>query len=101
MEENDGYYFMFPQKESAKNLENYFCSALTDDNWTDGVSNYGQEILFEYTDELLSKIQQSRMILAGDTEINIVSVNYDASWIRIGVDENAKMCAFPAVFLFR
>ena len=41
------------------------------------------------------------MILAGDTEINIVSVNYDASWIRIGVDENAKMCAFPAVFLFR
>ncbi len=101
LHENDGYYFMFPQKESAKNLENYFCSALTDDNWTDGVSNYGQEILFEYTDELLSKIQQSRMILAGDTEINIVSVNYDASWIRIGVDENAKMCAFPAVFLFR
>ena len=78
-----------------------FLSPTTDENWTNGILNSTKKtLLLAYDSELLEKIQESDCVQAQNEQFAIVNREYDSKWIRVTVDRDASLCAYPARISF-
>lgn len=62
-------------------------SGLTDSNWTNGISNDGSTILFNFSSRLLKVLTQNDTIKCGGESREIVGINYNEYWIYVRTKE--------------
>lgn len=98
-----------PERSTILNLIEVRCDAIyvagnaiqlasiTDENWSAGVSTSGTKLLFNYSDSLLENLNNAEYIQANGETFKIVNIENDDPWIRVDVDKNASVCAFPVI----
>lgn len=74
----------------------YYASEMTDENWTNGVSNTSNTVLFNRDDKLLIKLLTSDLLVVSETHLNITDIDYDEQWIRVKTDADCSECMCPA-----
>lgn len=74
-------------------------SSLSDENWTNGVSNDKRTLLFPFSTSVLKQVLYGTTIQCGDNSFNIQNVDFDDAWIRVTVDHEADVCAYPSEIL--
>ena len=74
----------------------WYAADLTDQNWTKGVSNSKNIILFERNDSLLVQLLTGKMIKTDEDEYDIVNVDFDDLWIRVEISGNKDSFSYPA-----
>ncbi len=72
-------------------------ASITDENWSAGVSTSGTKLLFNYSDSLLENLNKAEYIQANGETFKMVNIENDDPWIRVDVDKNASVCAFPVI----
>ncbi len=94
--ETDGYGFLFPGDEVARDG---LCisSGWTDDDWTDGVFNGGGMILFYYTDSLFERMQRAAYLECQGVKMPVLDVGRMDQWVIVTVEGDAGLCAYPNV----
>lgn len=80
--------------------DTYMLANLTDENWTNGYSNYQNILLFERIDELLLSLQVRQQFICNGKEYHIESVDYDDKWIRVTVDGEISECMYSQSVTF-
>ena len=81
--------------EKAYSLADY-----TDQNWTNGYSNFDNTVLSKNTNQLLEDILMSKIVKCDNEQFDIIKVQYDKQWIRVTLDREAKNCMYPAKIVF-
>lgn len=85
------------QVRESKVRETSYCTAdLTDQNWTGGISNKENMLLFAYEDKLLIQLLCGDRILCGEDVFFIDRVDFDEQWIHVYVNKDARICMYPA-----
>lgn len=74
-------------------------SSLSDENWTNGISNDKRTLLFPFSTSVLKQVLYGTTIQCGDNSFNIQNVDFDDAWIRVTVDHEADVCAYPSEIL--
>lgn len=69
---------------------------FTDENWNSGILRYGDTILFNYDESLYNVLNNARLLRCNDNLYEIISVDYDETWIRVTVNKKADLCQYPA-----
>lgn len=80
--------------------DTYMLANLTDENWTNGYSNYQNILLFERIDELLLSLQVRQQFICNGKEYHIENVDYDDKWIRVTVDGEISECMYSQSVTF-
>ncbi|MCI9123310.1 MAG: hypothetical protein HFH35_04400 [Eubacterium sp.] len=70
---------------------------LSDRNWEDGVSVTGNMLLLRFSEGLFQRLAGAQYIETGGQTFTIKEIECDAQWIRVTVDRDAELCAFPAI----
>lgn len=95
---------VFLEGDPLDNLQLMSVSAadLTDDNWTNGISNSEnqQAVLFEFSNPLKRLIDSSQYINCNGEKRRIIDVSYSNKWIHIIVDKDASLFAYPNQIIF-
>lgn len=99
--ETKGHALIIAETESTvmkRGANEYMASSLTDKNWTNGISNGKNIILFRYSDDLLDLLKNNaRYVNNYDKMSPIIKYDYDRSWIRVTIADDAHDYSFPTV----
>lgn len=81
-----------------KSSKLFTTSDLSDMNWTNGILNIsnGKELLFKFDDELFGLLNEKKSFNCGNNIFHVLSVKKQNGWMRVVVEENAFICAYPA-----
>lgn len=74
----------------------YPTSSMTDNNWENGISRTSNVVLFSRNDRMLEKLSTAMKMTTENAEANILSYESDDLWIRVTVDGDPKVFAYPA-----
>ena len=75
---------------------NVFAAKLTDDNYTDGISNVNRgEILFQNNKYNNIMLEKAKAIKCNNVLYEIRSIDIDDEWIYVSVDGDASACGYP------
>ncbi|MCD7746058.1 MAG: DUF6311 domain-containing protein [Lachnospiraceae bacterium] len=101
-----GYYFLIPVNGTSDALTlnsdvTWTLAELTDDNWTNGYSNYQNIVLFDRNDNLLTQLYKSTCLVCGDNEYEIIEIDFDEIWIRVTLNSDASDCMYPETILVK
>ena len=69
---------------------------MTDDNWTNGVSNNSNVILFSRNDNLLIQLLTHDFLVCNNIRMNINDVEFDDLWIRVETNISPDTCQYPS-----
>lgn len=79
----------------------YRASELTDNNWTSGISNTSNIVLFNRENNLLIKLLTSTNLVVDSTYFDILEIDFDDLWIRVKTDKNCSICKYPALIAIK
>ena len=104
---NHFFYKYFCKNSSLKeNKQAYYVFPQTDVNWNSGVDTVTNTVLlFSFDESILQIINASNSLecVTFDNKketFKIDSIYHDENWIRVSVDHNAKLCAYPSSIYF-
>ena len=85
--------------EVIKKVKEYGIQAadLTDENWTNGYSKKLNTLLFYRNDELLISLLSHTSIVTDAGIHEIVQIDFDDSWIKVELNDDASDCMYPSV----
>jgi len=96
-----------PKKSAILDLKQVNCNSiyvttniiqvanLTDENWNGGIHVLGKTLLFNYANQLASKLKNAEQLIVNNENFVIESVEFDEQWIRVTVDKDAFVCMYP------
>jgi len=74
----------------------FFTSSMTDSNWENGIFRNEDIVLFPRNDQMLEKLSNATKMSSNGYTANILNFDSDDLWIRVEVDGDPKMLAYPA-----
>lgn len=80
--------------------DTYLLADFTDENWTNGYSNYSNMFLLERTDDLLILLKTKQKLICNGEEYYIENIDYDDKWIRVTVDGEISECMYSQSVTF-
>lgn len=91
----ENMYFVFDNRDVV--LDDYLLAAtLSDENWTKGVSNDKHVLLFDFSTSVLDQLLGGTSICCNGQIFKIENIDFSDLWIKVTVDSDADVCAYPA-----